>query len=85
MLCCCVPDITADAQVYTRLEELENRRIGVSTGTVQAIQVETRFPNAKIYYFSNGVDCILEWNQGNHFKDADLRTAKAFSWVLNRI
>lgn len=28
------------------------------------------------------VDCILEWNQGNHFKDADLRTAKAFSWVL---
>ena len=27
--------------------------------------------------------CVLEWNQGNHFKDADLRTAKAFAWVLN--
>lgn len=31
-----------------------------------------------------GADCTLEWNQGNHFKDADLRTAKAFAWLLNR-
>mgnify|MGYP002852731262 CR=1 FL=1 len=29
-----------------------------------------------------GVNCILEWNQGNHFRDADIRTAKAFLWVL---
>lgn len=28
------------------------------------------------------VSCTLEWNEGNHFKDADLRTARAFSWVL---
>jgi predicted alpha/beta superfamily hydrolase len=31
-----------------------------------------------------GVTSVLEWNEGNHFKDADIRTAKAFSWVLNR-
>ena len=30
------------------------------------------------------IDSILEWNEGNHFKDADLRTAKAFSWVMKR-
>ena len=30
-----------------------------------------------------GVRCILEWNKGNHFKDPDLRTAKAFAWVMN--
>ena len=30
-----------------------------------------------------GVNCILEWNNGNHFKDADIRTAKAFAWVMN--
>ena len=30
-----------------------------------------------------GVNCILEWNYGNHFKDADIRTAKAFAWVVN--
>ncbi len=32
---------------------------------------------------SNGTDCVLKWNQGNHFKDADIRTAKAFKWILN--
>ena len=29
-----------------------------------------------------GADCILEWNNGGHFKDADLRTARAFRWVM---
>ena len=31
-----------------------------------------------------GTDCVLEWNEGNHFRDADLRTAKAFLWVMKR-
>lgn len=31
-----------------------------------------------------GVDCVLEWNEGNHFRDTDLRTAKAFAGVLKR-
>jgi len=30
-----------------------------------------------------GVTSTLEWNEGNHFNDADVRTAKAFSWVLS--
>ena len=29
-----------------------------------------------------GADCTLEWNSGGHFKEADLRTAKAFQWVM---
>lgn len=29
-----------------------------------------------------GVNCVLEWNKGNHFKEPDLRMAKAFAWVL---
>ena len=29
------------------------------------------------------VNCTLEWNEGNHFKDADIRTAKGFVWVMN--
>ena len=28
------------------------------------------------------IPCTLEWNEGNHFRDSELRTAKAFSWVL---
>ena len=30
-----------------------------------------------------GIECTLEWNSGNHFKDADIRTAKAFAWILD--
>ena len=29
-----------------------------------------------------GADCTLEWNAGGHFKDADLRTARAFAWTM---
>ena len=32
----------------------------------------------------SGTDCVLEWNKGNHFKEPDLRTAKAFAWLMNR-
>ena len=31
---------------------------------------------------ARGADCTFEWNSGGHFKDADLRTAKAFRWVM---
>mgnify|MGYP003106259861 FL=1 len=30
-----------------------------------------------------GVDCTLEWNSGNHYREPDMRTAKAFAWILN--
>ena len=33
---------------------------------------------------SRDVDCICEINPGNHFADVSIRTAKAFTWVLNR-
>ncbi len=37
----------------------------------------------KIHDMLNGkVDVKLEWNQGNHFKEPDLRTAKGFAWLL---
>lgn len=31
-----------------------------------------------------GTDCTLEWNRGGHFKDPDLRTARAFSWTMEK-
>lgn len=34
---------------------------------------------------TDGIDCTLEWNKGNHFTESDLRTAKAYAWVLNRL
>ncbi|MBE6018184.1 MAG: esterase [Lachnospiraceae bacterium] len=32
---------------------------------------------------SQNVRCTLAWNSGNHFKEADLRTARAFAWLMN--
>ena len=34
---------------------------------------------------ASGVDSILEWNQGNHFKEPGIRTGKAFAWLLRNI
>ena len=31
---------------------------------------------------ARGADCTLEWNSGGHFKEADMRTAKAFQWAM---
>ena len=31
---------------------------------------------------ARGADCTFEWNSGGHFKDADLRTARAFQWEM---
>lgn len=29
-----------------------------------------------------GVQTVLEWNAGNHFREPELRTAKGFAWLL---
>ncbi len=46
--------------------------------------VGERIREAHELLLSVGTECILEWNKGNHFKDADIRTAKAFAWLMNR-
>ncbi len=33
---------------------------------------------------TQNIPCTLEWNPGNHFKDADVRTARAFSWIMDQ-
>ncbi len=32
-----------------------------------------------------GVPCTLEWNPGGHFKEPEVRTARAFAWVLQQM
>ena len=44
--------------------------------------VADRIIEAKDILESKGVACRFEWNEGNHFKDADIRTAKAFVAAL---
>lgn len=44
--------------------------------------VGDRIREAYSLLLGRGVKCVLEWNEGNHFKDADVRIAKAFAWVV---
>ena len=46
--------------------------------------VGSRIREAEEILKAQGIPCTLEWNPGNHFRDADIRTAKAFAWVLTR-
>ena len=41
---------------------------------------------AKVYAWLQECDitCILEWNPGNHFRESEIRTAKAFAWLLEK-
>ncbi len=31
------------------------------------------------------VTSVLEWNEGNHFRDTEMRTARAFAWTVNAL
>ena len=47
-------------------------------------QVGDCIRNGYAWLKESGVDCTLEWNQGNHFKEPEIRTAKAFAWILEK-
>ncbi len=32
---------------------------------------------------SGKIEAVLEWNEGNHFTEPDIRTAKGFCWLLS--
>ena len=65
--------------VYLSLGDREER-----TRNPVMSQVGNAVRSAEAILRESGKDCILEWNKGNHFKDPDLRTAKAFAWLMNR-
>jgi len=76
---------------YMKEHEVGSRHIYLSIGdkeekTRNAVMatVGERIRTAHELLTERGVDCVLEWNVGNHFRDADLRTAKAFAWVMER-
>ena len=46
--------------------------------------VGDRIREAHDLLIERDINCTLEWNKGNHFKEPDVRTAKAFSWVMKQ-
>ena len=64
--------------VYLSLGDKEERAKNPTMATVGDCIRE-----AYAWLNEQGVNVVLEWNQGNHFKDADIRTAKGFVWGIN--
>ena len=44
--------------------------------------VGDRIREANAHLREQDVNCVLKWNEGNHFKEPELRTAKGFSHIL---
>ena len=70
---------------YAKVNGFKAKRVYLSLGNkeektrnqVMATVGDCIRQQAKIFEEKN-IPCVLEWNEGNHFKDSDLRTAKAF-------
>ncbi len=48
----------------TSIDDLANTRIGVQTGTICGALVESRLPNAKVYYYNTVTDVLAALNAG---------------------
>ena len=67
-------------RVYLSLGDKEER---TKNAVMAAVGDNIRTLHSRLA--ERGTDCTLEWNNGGHFKDADLRTARAFRWVMEDI
>ena len=65
--------------VYLSLGDKEEK----ARNSVMATVVD-KIRAAHAMLLEQSVNCVLEWNQGNHFKEPDVRTAKGFAWLLNQ-
>ena len=83
LLCGCGSEKAADTPSYTEFADLETARIGVTTGSIQAMQAEERFPNAEIYYFSTSVDCLSALRAGRIDAYADAEAIVRFMMAEN--
>lgn len=68
------------AAFYLSLGDREDRsRTPIMTTVSQCIRRQHDL------LIASSTPSTLEWNEGNHFQDNGLRTAKGFAWVINRI
>lgn len=79
-----------DFDAYMKKNEIRTNTVYLSLGDREEktrnpvmTTVGDRVREAHALLEERNVNCILEWNNGNHFMDADIRTAKAFTWVMN--
>ena len=68
-----IQDAGAGEGVYTSFSQIEDKRIGVTAGSVQSMQAEEGFPKATFLYFSNSTDMLnaLKSKKIDAFADPD--------------
>ncbi len=77
---------------YTQKNRLRTDAVYLSLGTKEE---KTRNPvmswvghnimELHAHLEREGTVCTLEWNEGNHFREPELRMAKGFAWLLNTL
>ena len=82
------PDFVA----YMKQKKIQSNNIYLSLGDKEdktrnpVMQtVSSRIKEAYEHLKNEGTKVVLEWNEGNHFKDNDIRTAKGYIYLLNAI
>lgn len=68
-------------QIYLSLGKKEEK---TRNSVMAAVGDNIRCQHELLCNADNVEMCTLEWNEGNHFADSELRTAKGFAWLLNR-
>ena len=69
------------SQIYLSLGKKEEK---TRNNTMATVGDNIRCQYELLCKMDNMEKCTLEWNEGNHFADSELRTAKGFAWLLNR-
>ncbi len=62
---------------------LGNKEAKTRNKTMATVEDRIRQMHTRLEEDKGCASCTLEWNQGNHFKEPDVRTAKGFAWVLS--
>lgn len=77
---------------YMKQQKIQSNCVYLSLGNKEEktkspvmAQVGNCIRQAYTWLHGEGIRCTLEWNQGGHFKEPGLRTAKAFAWVMNNL
>ena len=76
---------------YMKEQEIRCKNVYLSLGNKEEkarnpvmATVGDRIREAQALLNEKKVNCTLEWNEGNHFRDPDLRSAKGFAWILGQ-
>ena len=76
---------------YTQKNQLRTDAVYLSLGTKEEktrnpimARVGRNIRELHAYLEREGTFCTMEWNEGNHFREPELRMAKGFAWLVNR-